>query len=239
MNNFKHNEYGAAQKKLIDTIRSNANDRQSASFVDMVGAYETDTRLCLTSVIFPPKSFAEKIVHAVIKPLRSIEPEHFYYSEENLHVTIKNVRVIADPPNFTPEDIEKADKLFSGIIPRHDAFSFSFGDLVPLPTSASCMGTSDPELGPLVQELDEGLKRIGLADDKSYFSNSIFLATMTVCRYAKQPSPVFLEKINELSPINLGQIPARNVCLMRCNAICSPRTRTIIGSYALHATNAL
>ena len=53
------------------------------------------------------------LLFALIASLRKkIDSGHFYYPNESLHMTIKNIRVVANPPNFTHTTIEKSKKVF-------------------------------------------------------------------------------------------------------------------------------
>ncbi|MEW5960272.1 MAG: hypothetical protein AB1801_21310, partial [Chloroflexota bacterium] len=204
-----------------------------ASRVPMRADFTTDPAVCLTSVVFVPAEMGQEIYRTLVEPLQAIEPEHHYYRPEAMHLTIKNVRRINDPPRFTPADIQKVDRLFSRLIPRRAAFSLSLEEVAAFATSAALIGYSDERLGELVQALDAGLKRIGLPDDKQYVSDAVFFGNVTLCRYARPPSEPFLARLAGLTDAYRGELHVRQICLISCTAVCLPESRTLWQSYQL------
>src|SRR5258708_16362563 len=106
------------QKEVIHRLEEQiGNDTLSFTTVAPVADYENDTRICLTSVHFPHEVLQKKVQETLITPLRMISPEHFYYPDDSLHMTIKNVRVINDPQHFNETDITRARDVFAKIVP--------------------------------------------------------------------------------------------------------------------------
>lgn len=226
--------YSDQQKKLIKKMAlSVQTDEFISTVVPMRPDYEDDNRICLTSVVFPTKKINNFIESQIIKPLKNIEPNHHYYPASSLHITIKNIRTIANPPLFSQKDARKVSNLLKIIVPECVSFDFNFEDIVRFPTSLSLIGYSDERLRVLIQKLDNGLKKIGVPDNKKYFSNSIFFGSMTLCRFTQQPSIKFLNKVAELRTVKIAPVEVKTISLITCNAVCDARGRKIIGEYSL------
>src|SRR3990170_196015 len=73
------------------------------STVPPIEDYDNDTRICLTSVHLPSQILITKINETIIRPLKEVEPKYYYYFNDSLHMTIKNIRVINDPPHFNQD----------------------------------------------------------------------------------------------------------------------------------------
>lgn len=221
------------QKEVIDAIsRQIKNNSLGSSVVLPVEDFENDPRICLTSVHLPDKEFLDKIRKSIIKPLREINPNHYYYPYDSLHITIKNIRVINDPPNFTEEEVAEVKKVFSEIIPRHKCFNAYFYRLLLFPNNLALMGTSDPELDNVVLDLDGALNKIGVPDDKKYINSRYFFCNMTLARFNKTPSERFKQKVEELSKyLKIEPYNIDSVTLVTSNAVL--KKRTIRGNWSL------
>lgn len=187
------------QREVIDRIALQvSNNSLGFSTVAPIADYENDPRICLTSVHFPHRSLIEQ-VHSLVEPLREIEPDFFYYPDESLHLTIKNVRVINNPPHFDEGDTQKVQDVFSQIIPQHQQFHIYFYRLLMFPNNLALIGTTDPELDNIILDLDSELKKAGVPDDKVYANEKYFFSNMTLARWNTQPSEIFKKKVVELS----------------------------------------
>jgi len=95
-----------AQTEVINEIEKQASANiMQFSTVLPVENYANDPRIALTSVHFPKNFFKEAIFDKILKPLKQISPDHYYYPSDSLHLTIKNIRLINDPPTFNEEDV--------------------------------------------------------------------------------------------------------------------------------------
>jgi len=195
--------------------------------------YEADQAMCLTSVVFPPTSFCERIQAELIDPLRKLDPSHYYYPPQSLHVTIKNVRTIASPANFGEAEISAAQDVFATVVPAFPELPLSFEEVVAFGNSAAVVGYSDRSLGELILGLDEGLRKAELPDDKKYISDSVFFGSITLCRFRGLPSEEFVQRLSELSADFTAKLPVEVVDLVVCNAVCHSGSRQAIGSYRL------
>jgi 2'-5' RNA ligase len=202
----------------------------------MLANYAGDERITLTTVVFISAELAKIIMAKIIEPLKKIEPEYFYYPTASMHLTIKNVRTINEDgpgPLFTEEEAIRVDNLFKKIVTNFQSFDFTLQGLMPFATSISLMGYSDERLKQLVQGLDQGLKAIGVPDNKRYFSNEIFFGNISLCRFTHQPGEGFLAKVRELEDVFIGELPIKEINLITCNNVCRPDTKRVIGTYKL------
>lgn len=221
------------QIRVIDSIEQQINDHSVGfTLVEPVANYDTDQRICLTSVHFPKAEFINKVVGKLVNPLRDISPQHYYYQEDSLHMTIKNVRVINDPPNFNVRDIEKAKLVFSQVIPNHKKFSIYFFRLLLFTNNLALIGTTDPELDEIILELDRKLNEAGISDDKNYINSQYFFSNMTLMRFNGSLDDQFREKIEELSKkIAFHPYLVDSVTLLTANA--ALKIRQEIGTWSL------
>ncbi len=220
------------QIEVIDHIEEQVNSNTlQFSLVAPVEDYENDTRICLTSVHFPNKTLVEQIQTQLIDKLKEVEPEYYYYAPDSFHMTIKNIRVINDPPQFTEEDVLKAKKVLLEIIPNYKKFNVYFYRLLLFPNNLALIGTTDPELDNIILNLDKRLKEVGLSDDKKYTNSKFFFSNMTLARFPKV-SAKFKQKVEELS-VNISFDPYEvdSVTLLTCNAVF--KKRIIIESWKL------
>ena len=227
-------DYFSQQKYLVKEIENSlSKGMRKATTIEMQKDYANDDQICLTSVVFVPKNISQKIAEDIIGPLQKIDPAQYYYSSDSMHLTIKNVRVIKNPPSFNEEDIRKVDKLFSELIPKFPKFEFSIEDVILWPTSIAVMGYCDETLQKLVTALDKGLREIEVPDDKKYASNSVYFGNITICRFAQNPKEESLEAVKKLRDHKIGNMIIEKINLITCNAVCHPSSRKIIGEYKL------
>jgi 2'-5' RNA ligase len=226
--------YQDKQKKLVlELEKAVAHDAYPATIVTGPTDFINDKRLCLTIVAFVPVAISTKIIREVIEPLRAIEPEHYFYPAESMHLTIKNVQVINNPPTFTADDVQAVDAMCRDTVPQHQAFSFVLEDVIRFPASLSLMGYSDERLRALVQTLGSNLKIIGVPDNKKLMSDSIFFGNITFCRFAHEPGEAFKQKLRELRTIVIGEVPITKLNLIACNSVCASNSLEIFGTYQL------
>jgi len=221
------------QIKIIDGLEHSINQNAvTSTTVAPVEDFVHDNRICLTVVHFPRPDLTNSIINDIIAPLQQIEPSFHYYDTTSLHITVKNIRTIEFPPLFTDQDVIKAQAVLSSTIPGHQKFNVFFNRLLLFPHSISLVGTTDPELDPLVIDLDNALKTAGLPDNKTYVNNSHFFCNMTLARFGKAPSESFKEKIVSLSKhINLDPYCVDDVSLITANAVLT--TQKVINTWKL------
>jgi hypothetical protein len=218
---YTFSRHQANQVVVINDIEEQVrNSALQFSTVAPVEDYENDPRICLTSVHIPHEYLITKIQEELIRPLRIIAPHHFYYSPDSLHMTIKGVRVVSHPPNFTDEDIEKAKKVFAETVAYHRAFHVYFYRLLLFPHNLALVGTTDEELDNIILALDEKLKAAGVPDDKVYANKAYFFSNMTLARFREPPSKALEQTIAELSrSITFDPYCVDSVTLLTCNAV--------------------
>lgn len=229
------NNYILKQKTLVKELEDSFNQKtHKSTVVDMQNDYFNSKQICLTSVVFIPNDISSKITQNIINPLKEIESEHYFYSPESMHLTIKNVRTVNNPPLFNKSDIEKVNELFNKIVPQFPAFEFNIEDVLLFPTSISVMAYSNDTLQKLVIALNEGLKEIGVPDNKKYISNSIFWGNITVCRFVKNPGEKFVKAIREMRNSKIGRFELERINLVTGNVVLNPETREAVAEYILN-----
>lgn len=221
-----------AQKKLVQKLESLQNEN-NVSIVEMKKDYATDNRICLTSQTFIPYQIAEQITHDLIIPLKKIDPHHYYFTPENMHITMKNIRCINNPPTFDERDLIKVDRLFSQVVPQFPSFNFILEDLILLPTSLCIAAYADESFQRFVTTLDKELNKINIPDDKKYLSKKVFWGNLTICRFTEKPSVNFKNFVQKFKNYKMGKLQINTIHLVSCNAICHPSSLKIIGHYNL------
>jgi len=224
------------QKKQIEVIneieRQINNSSLNFSTVDPIGDFDNDPRICLTGVHFPKQELIDKIYKLLINPLRQISPNHYFYSRESIHISVKSVRIINDPPHFSECDVEKAKKIFSNVIPRHHSYKTYFYRLLLFPSNLALIGTTEPELDEIVLDLDQELENAGIPDDKQYTNSQYFFCNITLARFDSLVIKEFKEKVEELSQhISIPPYVVNSVSLVTGNA--AMKNKQIVGEWNL------
>ncbi len=211
------------QIEVINEIEKQVNNNSlNFSTVSPIEDYENDSRICLTSIHLPKASLIAR-AYEIINSLKEIESNYYYYPSDSLHMTIKSVRIINDPPHFTSDVVSKAEKIFSKIIPTHQKFKIYFYRLLLFPNNLALIGTTDPELDKIVMDLDGRLNEDNIPDDKQYSNSQYFFSNMTLARFSK-PSDKFRRKLEDLSSsISIEPYIVDSVTLLTCNAVLKRR----------------
>lgn len=223
------------QKKQLDLMRQMEVQALSnpavTTIVPMQTDYANDPQLCLTCVSFLPKDIATRIQTQILTPLKTIEPDFYYYPIESLHVTIQNIRVINYPLHFGPTEIAKTKKLLSEFVPGYEPFRFELSGTIHMPTSLVVIALVDPAYDQFVRTLRQALIDAGIPDDKKYFTDEIVFANTTVCRYTHAPSQKFLQEVKKLRDEHIGAFTVHEVSLIETNAGVHPSKTKVFGTY--------
>lgn len=207
------------QIKIIDNIELSVKQNTlDFSTVAPVDDYENDQRICLTSLHFPNQKLIE-YVQKIISELKKVESSFYYYPPQSLHLTIKNIKVINDPPNFDDDDVKKAQQIFTEATPNYKKFKVYFYRLLLFPNNLALVGTTDTELDHIILDLDKRLRNAGIPDDKKYNNQRYFFCNMTLARFGSFSSK-FAEKVKELSSkINPLPYEVDSITLISGNAV--------------------
>ncbi|HLD92304.1 MAG TPA: hypothetical protein VI795_02810 [Patescibacteria group bacterium] len=222
------------QLKQIEVIKKIEKlfNQNKISAVSKIDDYENDPRICLTSVHFPSKKLTKIIVAKIIEPLQKIDKNIFYYPPESLHLTVKNIRTINNPPDFKTNDLLTAKKVFSKVIPKLHKFKIYYYKLVIYPNSLSIVYTTDPELDLIFSELDKALNKSGLPDNKFYANNKYIISNITLARFYGQPTPEFKNEVKRIAKLNIfDNYIIDSVTLLTANA--AMKNKKIIGKWKL------
>lgn len=209
------------QIEIINQIEKQIkNNSLQATAVVPVKDFAIDNRICLTSVHFPKTQFIDLINRSIIDPLRAIFPDAYYYEPSSLHLTIKNIKTINDPPTFTPHDVEAAKDVLNRIIPNHSTFNIYPYRLLLFKNNLALISTTDEELDEIILHLDTELERSGIPDNKQYVNDKFFFSNMTLARFSTTPTDLFKEKVAEISSsLNLSSYCVDSVSLITGNAV--------------------
>jgi len=228
------NQYCQRQFELFETIENSfKNSQKPSEVVELMEDYSHDSRLCLTAVSFLPTKLTAIIEKNIIEPLRRNDSAQYFFPPASLHLTIKNIRIISDPPQFSDQDIAKTERIFSEIISQFRKITFELRGLFTLPTSLAVRAYCNETLKELILALDTGLNAAGVPDNKKYASSEIFFGNITVCRYTSEPRKNFLNTVVALKNISVGELVVKKISLITTNAVCHPQKTKIINEFLL------
>lgn len=228
--------YAQKQKEILDRLEALSWAGESpASSVPLSSDFETDSRLCLTFLSFLPTTIQET-VSALVEELKALDPDQYFYLPESLHITIQNVRRIADPPTFTAVDIAAADRAFQETIAQNNLkpLRFQLSGLLLLPTSLAVTVYTEKTYGDFVIALRRNLIEHKIPDNKSYISDDIVFGNITIARFGSPPSIKLKERVAELK-LSFSDVEylAEDICLVTTSAVCHPDFTTVRQSYKL------
>lgn len=218
----------ALMRQMEKAFETNPSASQTVSIQN---DYATDDQLCLTGVSFLPQELCEHIYKELIVTLQSIDPTQYFIPIDALHLTVQNVRVIQKPPSYDAGTIERAKSAFATVIETHKMQSFELAGLLSMPTSLAIIALTTPDYDQLVRRLRTELTNKDAADDKSYFTDKIVFANISICRYTHMPNQKWFEIIKNFKEKNLGNFTAKNVSLIETNAGCHPAKTRVFGIY--------
>ncbi len=219
----------ALMRQMESTLAINP---RASEIVSMQSDYANDDALCLTTVSYLPNTLAESIRRDIIAPLAVIDPDQYYFPNSSMHVTIHNVRVVRSPQSFTNHDIRLARQLLRTCIPTYTAPTFELVGLLSMPTSVSIIALVNPYFDQMVKSIRNLFAEANLADDKKYFTDEIIFANITICRYTKSPSKLFLETVQKNKDKNFGKFTPYETTLVTTNAGMHPSKTTVIESFS-------
>lgn len=224
--------YQKQQNQLFENIEKKfKTGKNPSTIVPFLKNYATDNQICLTSVIFLPKKLQQIIIKDIINPLKKIDQNQYYYTQNSLHITLQPIRIVNNPPSFNNEDIYKADQVFKKIIPKYKSFELDIKGLFELPTSLSIRAYSNKILQKIRLELTNELKNAGVPNNKINASKLIFFGNITICRYTKKPNKEFFNKVKELKNEKIGILNSKTISLITTNTACHPKKTKIINEY--------
>lgn len=225
--------YRQQQEQIINELRLLPGKANQSAPPPTGHDYAGDPAMALTSVAFLPPPLARDIRRAVIAPLQLMEPQHYYYPPRAMHLTIKNVRTVHDPPLYTAADIHQAHELFDHVSARHAPFAFTLEQVVALAGSICLIGYGNEQFRELVLDLRAGLQRLGIPDDVPLASTEVFFGNVTLCRYESAPSDGLLRAIMERAYSYRADLRVETIHLITCNRACAPASRRILHTYRL------
>jgi hypothetical protein len=212
-----------------------ANPSVRVSIMPMRSPFEADRGLGLKLLMFVDLQTASLIQQALIKPLQEIDPNHYYYPVENMHLVVKKLHTIHDPPTFNEADIERIHQVCAEVIPRYDAFRFEFCKFDRQATSLSLVGQCDQSFFELSRELDGAFSAAGIRDYiRSYsYERGKFFGLLRLARFVHPPSLAFRDRLIDLSNEIDMKLCVREVALVSGNQVSHHSTRQVHRTYPL------
>ena len=218
------------QDAVFEKLES-LDEKSDVSIVTAPQNFEKDARICLAMVYFLPDELKRKITNLFTDPLQKIDSPQYYYIKESLHITIQNIRVIANPPNFSQQDIEAINSL-SHYINSHKGLGFELDGLFKMPGSFGIKCYPNQKTQEFVLDLREKLAEIRVPDDKKYINN-IVIGNITLSRFYRQPNARFMQFVEENKSINLGSVKVDKISLISTNSVCRKEKTKIIKEFEI------
>ena len=224
------------QRAVVESLRFGApRVERRPTLVPFRDDYASEPGRCLTTLCFLPASVASAVRDRIVAPLRDVAPRHYWLDTDSLHCTVKNVRVVSDPPSFGEAEIARVDAMLREVVARHEPFEIPFEQVVAFERSISIVGYPGERMVALVEDVDRGLSEIGLPDDKSYVAD-VVLANITICRFVARPEDELLLRLAAADRDGRFEpfaVPVERFVLLSGNAVCAPTARTVLHSYEL------
>jgi len=223
-NSIALGRYAAQQQVAVSTLQAQFDQglATSATIVAPVQEYTLDNRRFLGVLAFPPPPAIEKI-QLLQAALQAADSRQFYIPGHGLHITIKNIRTIADPPKFSSQDVINASALLSTVVPNHSRIAMLGQGLLITPSSVSIPLFTTAGYGDLVTDLNHNLNKIGLPDDKAYSSQTVFFTNITIVRYTTKPNESFFQQLTAGNTIGIAPFVVDSVSLVTSNLAFSTR----------------
>lgn len=225
------------QDKQLEAIKAIEESFKSgkikSTVVESVDDFVADNRIALTAITYLPYELGKQIVEKVIDPLKKTDDRQYFYTQETLHITINNVRIVNDPPHFNEEDIVKANQVFRNVLSKYKPFEFRLKRIMELKTSLAIGAFSEEIFGNMALEIRRELAKAGVTDDKRYVTSNIVPANCTITRFTTSPNSKFYDKVKELKEVEIGSFTVEKIFLITCNAACHPSKTKIIEEYEL------
>lgn len=205
-----------------------ATGTPSVTVVPMRPDFISDRQTALTCISYLPDAISERIRKQLIGPLRTIEPDFYYYPDASLHITIQNIRVIHDPPRFTATDIDIARGVLQQTANNAGPFPFILEGLFMMPTSISVIALVTPEYDRFIKQLRSDLADAGVPDDKTYFTDEMVFANTTIARFTHTPSARFTDLARSIKDTYIGEVLANEMAFVTMNAVATPEKTTVL-----------
>ena len=124
-------------------------------------------------------------------------------------------------------------KGFREVIPGIKAFPMELEWIFQQPSSLSVCGFSDDSLLRIINTLNQTLIKVGVPDDKNYFSQDIFFRNVSFCRFQEKPNQAFREKVQELKKVKVGTIQIDKLWLVETDLVGHPARTKVLEEFLL------
>ena len=228
----KLGDYAVNQFGIVQELQAAFDSREpaNATLVQPVDNYSADSRRFLGVLATPPPFLIHQI-STLQEELKKADRRQFMIPPEALHLTMKNIRTISDPPNFSETDVEHIQGLLPQFTANTPPIRMIGHGLLRTPTSCSVPIFTDANFGKFVCELDASLKQLGVPDDKRYNSTDIFFTNITIARYTCTPNSQFQSILAQFSQIQLPEFTISSVKLISSNLAFTAKWHLEFGEY--------
>jgi 2'-5' RNA ligase len=168
------------------------------------------------------------------KKLQDADPRQFYVPPNALHLTMKSIRTIADPPNYTAEELSRVKALLPDFTREYSPIPMVGHGLLRTPTSCSIPVSTEAEFGRFVCDLDRVLNTQGVPDDKLYYSTEVFFSNVTFVRYSCTPNKEFWDVLSGFDSLELPLFFIDTVKLLSSNLAFSHELYEEFGAFKLN-----
>lgn len=226
--------YQELQKVQFDTIELKFEQGVKPIFVsERVENYITDDRRCLVTAAYTPSEINQEIETRLVKPLKEIDPNHYFLFDGTLHLSLLILAYNTDPPSFNDTDVEKIQKVLAETLPTCPKISYELNGLLIGPNSLAIKCFTGPELRETVHALQKKLLPLGYDTSIGLASNEIFFGNVTFCRFTHKPSQEFLAKARELKTEFIGRFTPNQFSLISSNSVFHPTKTQLHGIFPI------
>lgn len=221
-------QYHNAQQALFTALAAGG----AASVVPIRKQY-VGAALCLTVIHLLDEQIASLISKDIISVLRDIEDHHYWYSTQDLHLTIKNIRSAKPSRSYGSGDIRQAIIAIQRACMDIAPLRFSIRSPICLSSSVVLKVFGMLDHRDAIHRLDAELVRAGIPDDKTYLSNDVFIGNITLCRFTEPPGMTLRSAVASMEHLDLGRYVVDSIQLVECDEVCSTASRIVYAMESL------
>jgi hypothetical protein len=204
------------QRSIVKNLCSQTiSGKYSSEIAASVDDYENDPRVFLGILSFPDEN-CKKCLMEMRKELSKCFEEDYVLPPRAWHLTIRNIRTISNPPNFSKNDISNLISELDEKIKNIKPIRFSFKDFLYTPTSIGIAAYPDENFNDFNNVMNDVLENINLEDDKKYKNGMPLFSNITLVRLKTKFSKKHLDKLRKFS-IDLPDIDVKNLYVIQSN----------------------
>ena len=193
-------------------IRGIDSVRKQKEYVDHHIDDMADTRMGITLVIRPTAEINERISR-MEEELRKIEPEQYYYPQEDYHITLLDILTARQGFAYTKEQVSTCRQLSEEVIRRAKPFTIHLKGIVLSEGAVMVKGYYENEMEHLRRHLREAIINYGMQLDERYPTIS---SHVTIARFRTEIKlrEQLIDKISEYKELEIGTFPVSQIDLI-------------------------